>query len=126
MTGGGYEPGIVTTLRVYVRRGAPASLLLRIAGGPRWWRELNDRWNLDGQGPGPAVPVLRDGVLNLSTAERRIALGQIADECAQAGRSLPTLIDLAAHFGVSRHTISADLGRLRGTGCPVALPEAAE
>ena len=109
-----------------MRRRAPASLLLRIAGGPRCWRELNGRWNLDGRAPEQVAPDLKDGVLILSTAERRIALGQIADECARAGRSLPTLIDLAAHFGVSRHTISADFGRLRGTGCPVALPESAE
>jgi hypothetical protein len=43
-----YEPMLVTTLRRYQRRGVPASLLTRIAGGATAWRLLNDWWSIDG------------------------------------------------------------------------------
>ena len=44
-----WEPLLVTTLRRYQRRGAPPSLLQRLAGGRRDWRLLNEFWCLDGR-----------------------------------------------------------------------------
>ena len=117
---GRYEPLIVTTLRRYCRRGAPESLLVRLAGGPRDWRQLNDRWNLDGRAVGKDAPArvdLQDALgSHLSAAERRIALAQLADECAVAGTVLPTLTELGRYFGVSRHSIVRDLEILRDGG----------
>ena len=115
-----WEPPIVTTLRRFVRRGASANLLVRIAGGPRCWRELNLFWNLDGRGRRRVAPALdeapTDSVLAMSPAERRIGLMQLADECAEAGVAMPILKVLAGHFGVSRHAIANDLDVLRRDG----------
>jgi hypothetical protein len=114
-----WEPMIVTTLRRFVRRGAPISLLQRIAGSARDWRDLNGRWNLDGRRVvgRKAAPVLDEGgMAALSTAERRIALLQMADECAEAGVPVPAIKALAVHFGVSRHTIACDFRLLGESG----------
>jgi hypothetical protein len=115
-----YEPLIVTTLRRYFRRGVPESLVVRLAGGPSAWRQLNERWNLGGRAVGRRAPVAFEipealGA-HLSIAERRIALLQLADECALAGTVLPTLTGLGRCFGVSRHAIAYDLEVLRESG----------
>lgn len=113
-----YEPLIVTTLRRYFRRGAPESLIQRLVGGPAAWRQLNERWNLDGRAVETQAPVdlLEPLGAHLSIAERRIALLQLADECALAGAVLPTLTALGRYFGVSRHVIAYDLEVLRESG----------
>lgn len=118
-----YEPIIVTTLRRFARRGASPGLLQRLAGGRRDWRLLNDWWNVDGQGAGIRLRLperveldLGEGVPGLSLGERRLAILQIAEECAEAGASFPRVCDLAAYFDVSRHTVSSDLEILRGRG----------
>jgi len=118
-----YEPIIVTTLRRYVRRGAPAGLLQRLAGGPRDWRLLNDWWNVDGSGAGILLRAagrraidLGDGVSGLSLGERRIAILQIADECHAVGAALPAATKLAPFFRVSRQCIVSDLAVLRDRG----------
>lgn len=92
-----YEPPIVTTLRRTFRRGAPESLMQRLAGGPAAWRQLNERWNLDGRAVDTRAPASVDLLeplgAPLSIAERRIALLQLADECAlepRHFRGLPT------------------------------------
>jgi hypothetical protein len=117
---GRYEPIIVKTLRRFVRRGAPQSLLQRIAGGPADWRVLNTWWNLDGTAVTPPVnkPRLPLGTAlpGLSAGERRIALMLIADEAAEAGATFPTSAALAALFDVSYQQISDDLHRLREGG----------
>ncbi len=115
-----YEPLIVTTLRRYFRRGAPESLVVRLAGGPGAWRQLNERWNLDGRAVETRAPASVDlpeslGA-HLSSGERRIALLQLADECALTGVVLPTLSGLGRYFGVSRHVIAYDLEVLRQSG----------
>lgn len=115
-----YEPLIVTTLRRYFRRGAPESLVVRLAGGPAAWRQLNERWNLDGRAvekrASASVEIPEPLGAHLSIAERRIALLQLADECALAGTVLPTLTALGRYFGVSRHVIAYDLEVLRQSG----------
>ena len=115
-----YEPLIVTTLRRYFRRGAPESLIVRLAGGPAAWRQLNECWNLDGRAaetPAPASVDLPESLgAHLSIAERRIALVHLADECALACTVLPTLTALGRYFGVSRHVIAYDLEVLRNSG----------
>lgn len=120
MPGRPWEPPIVTTLRRYVRRGASPALLVRIAGGPRCWRELNLFWNLDGLRPGRPAPELdqvpSEAMLALSTTERRIALIQLADECAEARVPMPILKVLGGYFGVSRHVIANDFDTLRRDG----------
>lgn len=107
-----YEPIIVTTLRRYVRRRAPDSLLQRIAGSRRDWRTLNEAWNIDGM----AWLRLRsqpqrhiEGQLALSEDERRIALRQIAVECVESSERLPVPGDLARYFGVTISQIVHDL-----------------
>lgn len=52
----------------------------------------------------------------MSAAERRIALVQVADECAEAGAPMPILKVLGGFFGVSRHVIANDLDILRRDG----------
>lgn len=117
-----YEPAIVTTLRRYHHRGAPPSLLRRLAGGPRDWRLLNDWWGIDGvvRGLGSvqelASPLLGDQILTLSAGERRIALVQLADTFSEARHPFPTQESLARYFGVSRRQIQWDLERLRDEG----------
>jgi hypothetical protein len=44
-----YEPAIVRILRSCLRRGAPPSLLVRVAGGEHHWRLLNNWWGIDGR-----------------------------------------------------------------------------
>jgi len=115
-----YEPLIVTTLRRYSRRGAPESLLMRLAGGPRDWRRLNETWNLDGRRVANSAPIAIEPIDSseypLSPAERRIGLLQLADECAAAGAVFPILKVLGGLFGVSRYVIAHDLDVLRRTG----------
>jgi len=115
-----YEPLIVTTLRRYRQRGAPESLLVRLAGGPRDWRQLDETWNLAGRPvpkPEPSSVEPIDGAAcRLSPAERRIGLRQLAGECAASGAVLPPLKQLAAIFGVSRYVIANDLQALRRDG----------
>ncbi|WP_425065099.1 hypothetical protein [Reyranella sp.] len=116
-----YEPLIVTTLRRYRRRGAPESLLVRLAGGPGDWRRLNATWNLDGRRPvatsaSIVIEPIDGTAYPLSSAERRIGLRQLADECAAAGAVLPTLKVLGGLFSVSRYVIAHDLEVLRRSG----------
>lgn len=114
-----YEPMLVTTLRRYYRRGAPESLLVRLAGGLSDWRHLNGRWNVDGRAVVKPVPMTIepfDCPVHLSVAERRIALVQLADDCATAAALFPTLTVLGRCFGVSRHTIANDLDVLKTSG----------
>lgn len=118
-----FEPPIVRTLRRYWQRGASERLLVRLAGGRRDWRLLNEWWNIDGsvlrpQAPVPdaPAPVLDAAVLSLGTAERRIALVQIADDYAEARRPFPTGETLARHFGCAVHQIHHDLDVLREQG----------
>lgn len=116
-----YEPLIVTTLRHYRRRGAPESLLVRLAGGARDWRHLNATWNLDGSRPvaasvSIAIEPIDGSAYPLSAAERRIGLLQLADDCTAAGVVLPTLKVLGGLFGVSRYVIAHDLEVLRRDG----------
>jgi len=109
-----YEPPIVVLLRRYVRRGAPASLLLRIAGGSKCWRQLNETWGIDTRDAGGAVRVLDArpvrALEGLSFAERRIALLQLAEEYAAQDEVL------AGYFGVERERIAADILVLRKEG----------
>lgn len=111
-----WEPMLVTTLRRFHRRGASARLLLRLAGGARAWRLLNDWWDIDGSvrrgadaTPHGATP-LGEPLTGLSADERRIALAQIADQFEEAGRPLPAHATLAAYFGVSCSQIVWDFG----------------
>jgi hypothetical protein len=129
-----YEPIIVTTLRRFARRGASPGLLQRLAGGRRDWRLLNEWWNVDGQGAGIRLRLperiehdLGDCVPGLSLGERRLAILQIAEECAEAGASFPRVGELAAYFDVSRHTVSGDLEvlRVRGQLAPRVAEEGA-
>lgn len=113
-----WEPMLVTTLRRFHRRGASVQLLLRLAGGARAWRLLNDWWDIDGSVrhgasalPHAATP-LGDPLTGLSGEERRIALAQIAEQFDEIGRPLPTHATLAAYFGVSASQIRWDLGVL--------------
>lgn len=114
-----HEPMIVTTLRRYYRRGAPESLLVRLAGGRLHWRHLNAAWNLDGRAVTRPVPTPFEPIdlaaFHLSAEERRIALVQLADDCAAVGAVFPTLTALGACFGVTRHTIAFDLELLKRT-----------
>lgn len=117
-----WEPPIVTTLRRYVRRGASPALLLRIAGGPRSWRDLNLFWNLDGRGVRARSTLPRlaasqaDTLQSLSFAERRIALVQLAEECAETRAPFPAPKVVAGLFGVTHTTIANDLKVLRASG----------
>lgn len=117
-----WEPLIVTTLRRFHRGGAPVTLLVRIAGGARDWRLLNDWWGIDGVVRGPRAvhdltsPMLGDQILTLSAGERRIALVQIAEWFGEAHQRFPTHESLAAYFGVSRRQIEWDLARLQNEG----------
>lgn len=115
-----YEPLIVTMLRRYRQRGAPESLLVRLAGGPRDWRQLDEMWNLAGRTVSKPAPVsvepIDGAACRLSPAERRIGLRQLAAECGAADAVLPSLKQLGAIFGVSRHVIANDLLALRHTG----------
>jgi hypothetical protein len=117
-----HEPMIVTTLRRYSRRGAPLSLLSRLAGGTGQWRRLNEWWNIDGTvvgramsiASGPPPLVGEPGQAGnqggtLSTAERRIWICQLADEYAASRHPFPSLFTLADLFGVKPGTISHDL-----------------
>lgn len=120
IAGATYEPPIVVLLRRYVRRGAPASLLLRIAGGSKYWRQLNETWGIDDRDAGRAVRVLDArpvrALEGLSFAERRIALLQLAEEYAAQDEPLPGLKVLAGYFGVERERIAADILVLRKEG----------
>src|SRR5471030_3058553 len=113
-----WEPMIVTTLRRYLRRGAPTSLIHRIAGGASHYHTLNRFWDLDGKvmvyaaallAPDDAGPTRRArrpeplGV-NLSAPERRIALLQLIVDCKAAGRQLPVTVTIAHYLGVSPST----------------------
>lgn len=116
-----YEPIIVTTLRRYVRRQASPALLHRIAGGAGHFRVLNQVWDLDGRGLGEVLSLPRAKDLpalglDLSADERRIALFQIIAEHARAGWAMPTTVNLARFFGVSRSTIDNDIELLRAEG----------
>jgi hypothetical protein len=117
-----WEPIIVTTLRRYVRRGASAGLLARLAGGSRNWRLLNESWNIDGRVAHcprlPAVDVLPlgDPLQGLSAGERRIALAQLVDDCVRQGKALPSQYRLGTWLGSSRSQVGLDLGRLRAEG----------
>jgi hypothetical protein len=55
-----YEPPLVRLLRSCLRRGAPLSLLARVAGGEHHWRQLNNWWGIDGR------PRVRDEDLDAS------------------------------------------------------------
>lgn len=117
-----WEPPIVTTLRRYLRRRVPESLLLRLAGGMGNWRYLNATWNIDG-GAYRAVPIGEtpsDGYgyagLDLSTDERRIALLQVTIDHVGTGEVFPTSIQLGRYFGVSPYCIDEDLRVLRSDG----------
>jgi hypothetical protein len=118
-----YEPMLVTTLRRYHRRGSPASLLTRIAGGAMAWRLLNDWWSIDGTVRGRTggtdeakSPMLGDQLLTLSGSERRIALVQLADVFGEARRPFPARTALARYFGVTERQIRWDLGVLASRG----------
>lgn len=117
-----WEPLIVTTLRRYLRRRVPESLLLRLAGGVGNWRYLNATWNIDGQAyrPVPLGEAATDGFgyagLELSTDERRIALLQVTIDHVETGEVFPTSILLGRYFGVSPYCIDEDLRVLREDG----------
>lgn len=127
-----WEPIIVTTLRRYARRGAPTSLLHRIAGSAAHYRTLVEVWDLDGRALRRAMrllpeetPVARErrqlgdgGALGvvLSIPERRLALFQIIADYARAGVVMPTTARLARFFAVSPGTIDNDIDVLRGEG----------
>lgn len=113
-----YEPTIVTTLRRYVRRGASRGLLRRLAGGAGHWRMLNQVYDLDGtasfQTAAPcAREIVLDDLLELTQAERRIAIEQIAGECAETGASFPSPHRLAGYFGCDPRSILNDLRWMR-------------
>ena len=114
-----YEPPIVTTLRRYLHRKAPASLLFRLAGGPENRRWLNSTWGIDGRSYTPA-PVDRDGPdaygfcgIHLATEERRLALLQLAIDCIELGEVFPTSAQLSVHFDVAISCIDHDIAELR-------------
>lgn len=111
-----YEPIIVTTLRRYMRRGAPDSLLMRLAGGRGDWAVLNQVWDIDGTAR--LVPkgwrdrprlALDDEGLSLGFAERRIALRQIVEECARRGLQCPRPDRLARYLGCTPRMVRDDL-----------------
>ena len=116
-----WEPPIVTTLRHYLHRRAPPSLLVRLAGGIANWRWLNATWNIEGRAyrsillpkDGAALPFLG---FDLCPEERRVALLQLAVDYVDAGELFPTSVDLGDHFGVSRCCIDNDLQSLRDGG----------
>lgn len=120
--GAPYEPIIVKTLRRYWRRGASERLLVRLAGGPRDWRLLNEWWNIDGRGMAPpptdevSMLPLSHPLARLSADERRIALAQMVDDCVETRHELPTRVRLGTFFGVTRSQIGVDLGQLRAAG----------
>ncbi len=120
IVGASYEPPIVALLRRYAHRGAPPSLLQRIAGGPKYWRQLNETWGIDARGAGRGVHVLDarpvSALEGLSFAERRIALLQLAEEYAAQDEPLPGLKVLAGYFGVERERIATDILVLRKEG----------
>ncbi|MCW5737343.1 MAG: hypothetical protein KIS73_24670 [Enhydrobacter sp.] len=116
-----WEPMIVTTLRRYLRRGASPALLMRLAGGRRAWRLLNDWWNIDGSADVRALdrasePLLGAPLTGLSADERRIAIEQLAALFAESRRPFPTVATLAAYFGVSRQQVTWDLALLEYGG----------
>ncbi len=117
-----WEPMIVTTLRRYWRRGASPALLLRLAGGGRAWRLLNDWWNIDGSVRGHAgdaahaTALLGAPLTGLCAEERRIAIAQLAELFRAAGRPFPLQTTLADYFGVSRQQIVWDIGLLEHSG----------
>ncbi len=121
---GAWEPPIVTVLRRYWQRGASKALLLRLAGGPVAWRQLNEWWNIDGTATPPpllaeAAPLLSIELgdpIAVSCAERRIALTQISCELAERETALPTSVALGRYFGVTRDMIRIDLEMLRNRG----------
>lgn len=122
-----WEPIIVTTLRRYVRRRAPASLVQRLAGGAAPWRLLNETWDIDGHATRAAItlipvaarerrsPLPELGVV-LSLGERRIALLQIIVDYAVAGETFPASSQLARYLGCHPDTINGDLDWLRSEG----------
>ena len=116
-----YEPPIVTTLRRYVRRGAPPSLLQRLAGGPRDWSLLNETWDLDGRSwsalyrptlLGDRTPVSADPMHRLSVPERRLMLLQLVEDYARGETLFPTDTALGEWFGVSHSTVANDIRAL--------------
>ncbi len=117
-----WEPLLVTTLRHYVRRGAPDSLLRRLAGGLRDWRLLNESWGLDGRYvPPPAhapieVDALSAPIPRLSTEERRLLLVQLVADYAEANALMPSDGELAHWLGITASQIWLDFQALIGTG----------
>lgn len=110
-----WEPIIVTLLRRHVRRGAPPSLVRRLAGGEGHFHRLNLLWDLDGRAaqrlaqllPASEKPI---GIgVDLSPVERRIAIRQIHADYGVAGCEVPAPSRLARYFGCDRGTIDNDL-----------------
>ena len=117
-----HEPLIVTALRQYVRRRAPASLLHRIAGGVEAWRYLNAIWVIDPKDLPPATSRPKaDGAVSsvlpianlLSQYERRQLLEQVVIEGHRGGVTLPVTKQLAYFLGVDESTIRHDLAVIR-------------
>ena len=119
-----YEPPLVAILRSLVRRGAPDSLLNRLAGGASAYRRLNASWLLDwpdtaiaGAGRlGSGAPWTRYEPLGvaLSTYERRLTLKLICIEALNAGWSVPKIEHFSSYFECSLPTVEQDMGMLKG------------
>ncbi len=98
--------------------------MLRLAGGARDWRLLNDAWHLDERfvtrsyqpveiDPQALPP--NDPILRLTTPERRILLVQLVAEYAEGGLLFPSDGELARYFGISASQVFYDFAALIGT-----------
>jgi hypothetical protein len=113
-----YEPLLIMMLRRYRNRGAPQSLLERLAGGEAAWRVLNDRWHLEDLRAARkrAVVDLGPPVAGLTAGERREAMIDLADKCGDVGAAFPRIADLAAFFVVPADGVAEELELLRHSG----------
>jgi hypothetical protein len=114
------EPLLVTTLRKQIRRGAPLSLLSRIAGGEAEYRRIATTYDLRGTARKQGRPVhivegAKPAPENLLPAGQDRLL-EVVTGLAQAGEEYPGSMALAKTLDCSWIVIERDLRRLARKG----------